>query len=180
MVLYPEEIRISRSLRKRLRQGHFRVTADTAMEAVIDGCAAPRAGTDDTWIGSDMRKAYLELHRQGYVHSIETWLEGELVGGLYGLCLGRVFFGESMFSRSTDASKVALVHLSNQLREWGFAVIDCQQETPHLQSMGARNITREEFLVILDAACDDEGMHSNRWTMDWTYTEDEWGNQRRF
>ena len=149
-VLFPGELHVPASLRRTLRRRVYEVTADRCFEGVIEGCAAPRARADGTWIGAAMREAYVELHRRGYAHSIETWRDDELVGGLYGIAIGRVFFGESMFSRADDASKVALVHLVGQLRAWGFALIDCQQHTPHLARLGARCIARSRFRDILD------------------------------
>jgi leucyl/phenylalanyl-tRNA--protein transferase len=110
-------------------------------------CAAPRDGQDGTWIQEEMVHAYCALHRLGYAHSVETWMDGELVGGLYGVSLGRMFYGESMFSRRTDASKIALAHLCAQLQRWGFGMIDCQMNTAHLASMGAREINRQMFLT---------------------------------
>ncbi len=145
-VLFPAEINISRSLAKTLRRDRFRVTADTAFHRVLSGCAAPRARERGTWITNSMARAYMELHRQGYAHSIEVWDEQEqLQGGLYGVALGRVFFGESMFSQADNASKVALVALARLLPEQGREIIDCQVESDHLNSMGARNIPRVDF-----------------------------------
>jgi leucyl/phenylalanyl-tRNA--protein transferase len=145
MVLFPGELRISRSLRKVLRKGTFAVSADTAFEAVIEGCSGPRAGQPGTWITADMKQAYCRLHRLGVAHSVETWQHGRLAGGLYGVALGHAFFGESMFSRATDASKIALVRLVRQLHAWGFGMIDCQMRTELLASFGAREIPRSEF-----------------------------------
>lgn len=145
MVLYPAELRISRSLGKILRRGHFEVRMDTAFPQVMQECAAPRKGQAGTWISPAMRAAYGRLHEMGYVHSIESWRGGMLVGGLYGLALGRVFFGESMFSRENDASKVALAHLVGYIESLGFRLIDCQMSTPHLASLGAREIPRSQF-----------------------------------
>ncbi|HKJ94716.1 MAG TPA: leucyl/phenylalanyl-tRNA--protein transferase, partial [Gammaproteobacteria bacterium] len=151
-VFIPGRMRLSRSLRKRLRQGRFRATFDTDFEAVIDACAAPRAGEHGTWITHEMRRAYIDLHRCGIGHSLEIWHKGELAGGLYGVSLGTAFFGESMFSRMTDASKVALAWLNAQLRRWDFSLIDCQMATPHLMSLGARQIRRSEFTRLIRAA----------------------------
>jgi leucyl/phenylalanyl-tRNA--protein transferase len=149
-VLFPDELRISRSLRKCLRQDRFQITADRVFHRVLSGCAAPRARERGTWITNSMARAYMGLHRSGYAHSIEVWGENErLVGGLYGVALGGVFFGESMFSREADASKAALVALVYQLRHCGLQVIDCQIESAHLNSMGARNITRLDFEQFL-------------------------------
>jgi leucyl/phenylalanyl-tRNA--protein transferase len=153
-VLFPHEIDISRSLRKTLRAQKFALRMDTAFRAVMQACAAPRGTGDDagTWITPDMIEAYCRLYELGYAHSIESWQDGMLVGGLYGVALGGVFFGESMFSRVSDASKVAFVHLVRQLEKWGFSLIDCQQDTAHLARFGARPIPRSEFLQRLAVA----------------------------
>jgi leucyl/phenylalanyl-tRNA--protein transferase len=145
MVLFPGELRIARSLRKTLRKAVFAVTADTAFAQVIQACSEPRDGQPGTWITADMKQAYRVLHRLGIAHSVETWLEGRLVGGLYGVAVGRAFFGESMFSRVSDASKVALATLVPQLARWSFGLIDCQMRTPVLAAFGAREIPRREF-----------------------------------
>ena len=144
-VLYPEELHVSRSLRKTLRQGVFQVTFDEDFKAVIEGCAAPRSYADGTWITPAMQEAYLQLHRMGVAHSVEVWKDGQLVGGLYGLAMGQLFFGESMFSRVTNASKVGFVTWVEHLRERGFKLIDCQMPTQHLASLGARTISRKAF-----------------------------------
>lgn len=149
-VVAPQDIHISRSLRKTLKKERFQVTNDTAFEQVIDACAAPRARQDGTWITPEMRAAYLELHRLGIAHSVEVWYGDQLVGGLYGPAIGRVFFGESMFSRMTDASKVGFVTLGHHLAEWGFELIDCQVYTRHLASLGATEIPRSEFSARLN------------------------------
>ena len=145
MVLFPAELKVSRSLAKTLRNSRFEVRADTAFRDVILNCRMPRPGQDGTWITRQMVEAYCEMHRSGIAHSVETWLDGELVGGLYGLALGRAFFGESMFMRVTDASKVALATLVRQLELWDFGLVDCQMDTAHLGSLGARLIARAEF-----------------------------------
>src|SRR5512143_508815 len=149
MVLFPGEFRISHSLRKTLRKNRHVVRFDCAFEQVMRACAAPREGAGGTWIHEEMIAAYCELHRMGYAHSVETWLDGQLIGGLYGVALGRMFYGESMFSRRTDASKIALAHLAAQLERWNFGMIDCQMNTPHLTSLGAREIPRKEFIARL-------------------------------
>ena len=149
MVLFPAEFKVSQSLRKTLRLGQYEVRFDSAFREVMQACAAPREGANGTWIHEEMIAAYCELHRLGYAHSVETWMDGELVGGLYGMALGRMFYGESMFSRKTDASKIALAHLSVQLARWNFGMIDCQMKTPHLASLGAREIPRKEFITRL-------------------------------
>jgi len=148
-VLYPEELHISRSLRKKLRQGIFSVTFDRAFREVIEGCAAPRSYADGTWITATMQNAYMRLHQLGIAHSVEVWQDQQLVGGLYGLAIGRLFFGESMFSRATDASKIGFVALVERLQDWGFKMIDCQMPTQHLASFGARPISREAFAETL-------------------------------
>lgn len=157
MVLRPEELHVSRSLRKTLRQGRFTVSFDRDFAAVIRGCAEPRTYADGTWITPAMQAAYLELHRRGIAHSVEVWRDGRLVGGLYGLALGRLFFGESMFSRATDASKVGFVTLVEHLRDCGFVLIDCQMHTDHLAGFGARPIPRNEFASHLRRYRDQTG-----------------------
>jgi leucyl/phenylalanyl-tRNA--protein transferase len=146
MVLFVDELHVSRSLRRVLKSGRFTVTLDRAFADVMAGCAAPRANAAGTWITEDMLDAYSVLARRGFAHSVETWTDGRLVGGLYGVAIGRMFYGESMFSRRTDASKVALVTLMRQLERWGFKMIDCQMSTDHLASLGAREIPRSAFL----------------------------------
>ena len=153
MVLFLEEFSISRSLAKTLRrlrrEQRWRVSLDQAFEQVMRECAASRPGQDGTWITGDIRRAYLAMHRAGLAHSVEVWCDDALIGGLYGVSIGRMFFGESMFARRTDASKVALAALVQALRGAGFRVIDCQQNTTHLASLGAREIPREQFLQIV-------------------------------
>ncbi len=151
MVLYCDELRVSRSLAKSIRNKGFEVRIDSAFSKVTKACAEPRKGEPGTWLGKDMQAAYLALHRAGHAHSFETWQADRLVGGLYGVSVGRAFFGESMFSRATDASKVALVGLVATLRARGFPMIDCQQRTPLLASLGARDIPRRQFLRRLAA-----------------------------
>lgn len=146
MVLFPEEFKVSKSLAKTVRSGKFDVHFDTTFEQVITACAAPRREDGGTWIVEDMQRAYTALHKKGIAHCAESWRDGQLVGGLYGVALGRVFFGESMFTRETDASKVAFVTLMDKLKRDGFALIDCQQETRHLARFGARPIPRQEFV----------------------------------
>ncbi|MDE2359036.1 MAG: leucyl/phenylalanyl-tRNA--protein transferase [Betaproteobacteria bacterium] len=146
MVLHVEEFRVSHSLAKRIRRHEFDLRSDTAFDAVIDACAnVPRGQGGGTWITTAMVDAYRRLHRLGYAHSVEAWRGDELAGGLYGVALGKVFFGESMFARATDASKVALAALVAQLRQLDVPLIDCQQETGHLASLGARPIPRKRF-----------------------------------
>lgn len=148
-VLFPEELHISRSLSKILRQNRYQVTFDRDFTVVIQACAAPRDYADGTWITDSMQSAYLELHRRGYAHSVEVWEQDTLVGGLYGLAIGRLFFGESMFSRADNASKVGFATLVERLKAWGFVLIDCQMPTEHLHSFGARAITRTTFADYL-------------------------------
>ena len=144
-VLFPHELKLSRSLRKTLRKSLYQVRADTAFEQVMEGCSQPRPNQSGTWITENMKQAYCTLHTLGVAHSVETWHDGQLVGGLYGIALGRMFYGESMFSRMSDASKTALAALVHQLDAWGFGLIDCQMHTPLLASFGAREIPRSEF-----------------------------------
>ena len=147
MVLYPAEIKISRSLLRTLRQGNYEIRVDSDFAAVIGACAGtPRPGQSGTWITPEMRAAYLTLHELGYAHSVETWVNDMLVGGLYGLAIGKMFYGESMFSRTANASKVALAHLARFLERNDFGLIDCQMNTPHLAAMGAREIPRADFI----------------------------------
>ena len=158
MVLFPGELRVTRSLRRTLRSGQFSVTFDKAFDAVMDGCAAPRPNQDGTWITAEMMRAYARLAELGHAHSVESWVDGELVGGLYGVALGRVFFGESMFSRRTDASKVAFTYLARQLDRWRFGLVDCQMSTAHLASLGAREIARHDFLRHVRAGAAQPGV----------------------
>lgn len=153
MVLYPGDLRISRSLRKTLAATAFRVTFDHAFERVIRACAAARGDEAGTWITEEMVAAYCRLHQLGHAHSVEVWCGEELVGGLYGVAIGRVFFGESMFHRRRDASKIALVRLVEALRTAGVEVIDCQVASAHLASLGAVEIPRRKFIVELERWC---------------------------
>ena len=148
-MLFPDELHVSRSLRKVIRQGHFQVTFDRAFAEVIRACAAPRDYADGTWITTPMQQAYIDLHGRGVAHSVEVWQDRQLVGGLYGLAMGRLFFGESMFSRADNASKVGFASLVEQLKAWQFELIDCQMPTQHLHSLGARAISRQEFAGYL-------------------------------
>jgi leucyl/phenylalanyl-tRNA--protein transferase len=150
MVLVPADFRISRSLRKRLRRRDYEVRVDRCFHEVVAGCAEPRDGQAGTWITAEMAQAYGALHRLGHAHSVEVWLDGALAGGLYGVALGRMFYGESMFSRATDASKVALAHLARQLERWRFGLIDCQMHTAHLATLGARGMPRARFTGIVE------------------------------
>jgi len=147
MVLLPDELHVSHRLSRRMRKHDFTVTIDTAFQAVMRACAEPRDGQDGTWITRSMLQAYAALHTAGAAHSVETWIDGQLAGGLYGVSIGRAFFGESMFAKQTDASKIAFVTLVRQLERWGFRIIDCQLKTPHLATLGAREIPRSDFLA---------------------------------
>ena len=153
-VLFPNELHISRSLAKCLRQQRYQVTFDQAFSDVMAGCAGPRRDTDGTWITHSMQQAYATLHERGIAHSVEVWQDSQLVGGLYGLAMGQLFFGESMFSLADNASKVGFATLVRQLQEWGFVLIDCQMPTPHLQSFGARSISRDTFATYLQCHLD--------------------------
>ncbi len=150
MVLFTDEFRVSHSLRKKLARmrdgGAIEVRCDSAFDDVIRACAAPRDDDGGTWITGEMIDAYVALHRAGHAHSVETWIDGALAGGLYGVCLGRMFYGESMFTRATDASKIALAHLVSFARSHDMPMLDCQQQTAHLASMGARAIPRPDFV----------------------------------
>lgn len=166
MVLFPGELRISKSMQQVLRKGMFQVTVDQDFPAVIQACArTPRAGQKGTWLGKDMQRAYTELHRLGHAHSVEVWQEGRLVGGLYGVALGTVFCGESMFSHASNASKVGLITLVAALREHGFGLIDCQVHTSHLESLGAKEIPRAAFLELLTRGAAEQGWEG-KWELD--------------
>lgn len=162
-VLRPEGVKVSRSLRRSLNKGDFELRVDHAFEAVVAACAEPRRYTDATWITHEMAAAYTRLHRLGWAHSFESWRNGELVGGLYGVAIGRVFFGESMFARVADASKVALVRLAEHLRARSFRLIDCQVASAHVASLGATTVSRANFLAQLDEYCEPAG-HPERWS----------------
>jgi len=156
MVLIPSELKVSRSLAKTLRNRRYEIRFDSAFAAVMQGCAArgadrtgASAGEAGTWITDEMRAAYQRLHELGYAHSVETWIEGELAGGLYGVAIGRMFYGESMFTRVRDASKIAMVHLVRHLQRQRYGMIDCQMHTRHLASLGARAIPRSDFSLKL-------------------------------
>lgn len=154
MVLLPCEFKLSGSLAKILRNSAFEVRTDTAFEQVMRACAAPRGEQQGTWINEQMIEAYCALHRMGYAHSVETWLDSRLVGGLYGVAIGQMFYGESMFSQVSNASKIALAHLA---RESGCQMIDCQMHTPHLASLGARLMQHDEFIAKLEELVDMNG-----------------------
>jgi leucyl/phenylalanyl-tRNA--protein transferase len=165
-ILLPDKIKVSRSLRKRLRNGGFRVTYDRAFQQVIQACAKPRNGSPGTWLVPKMILAYLELHHLGMAHSVEVWQQERLVGGLYGVVIGSVFYGESMFSRVSDSSKVALVHLCRTLMALEFKLIDCQVYTKHLISLGAEEIPRKQFCHHLDSWCTLPARHLPWFTFD--------------
>src|SRR5262249_2666878 len=155
--LRPDGVKVSRSLRRSLIKGGFELRIDHAFRAVVAACAEPRRYTDSTWITPDMAAAYARLHELGWAHSFESWRDGELVGGLYGVAIGRVFFGESLCARPTEASKVALVRLAEHLRARSFELVDCQVASAHVASLGASSISRAAFLSLLDRYCDPRG-----------------------
>jgi len=164
MVLFVDELRVSRSLRKTVRAERFSVRVDTAFARVMEGCAlAPRPGQLGTWITPQVIDAYSRLHRRGFAHSVEAWSGDELVGGLYGVAIGRMFYGESMYAKEPDASKVALVHLAAILRANAMPLIDCQQETQHLARFGARPISREDFATHLRALVNSPAPSPDAW-----------------
>ena len=157
-VLFPPDLHVSRSLAKTLRKTPLRVTYDQAFERVILACAGPRRDADGTWITAEMRQAYQQLHTQGWAHSVEVWDGNQLVGGLYGIAMGKLFFGESMFSHVDNASKIGFVTLVRDLAAWGFVMIDCQMQTAHLQSLGASCLSRERFAEYLAKYLDQASM----------------------
>ncbi len=159
LVLFPDKLIVSRSLRKTMRKNIFLITFDQAFNEVIAACAKPRKDAAGTWITEEINQAYNELHNLGIAHSAEAWLNGELVGGLYGIALGQVFFGESMFHTKTDASKVVFATLVEQLKSLNYQLIDCQVHTQHLESFGAQEIDRSEFTKLLDQYCDVPAQH---------------------
>ncbi len=152
-ILTPTEVKISRSLKKTIRNGDFSITFDQDFLSVINACSKARDGDPRTWINSEMMDAYAKLHQHGYAHSVECWLDNKLVGGLYGVALDRVFFGESMFSLYSNASKTAFIYLVIHLQKWGYKLIDCQIQTDHLDSFGAHNIERHDFVKMLRTNC---------------------------
>jgi leucyl/phenylalanyl-tRNA--protein transferase len=151
--LFPQRLKISRSLRKTLKKRLYTASMDCSFDGVIDACAGPRRDGDGTWLMPEMIEAYRTLHRRHIAHSVEIWAGDDLVGGLYGVALGRVFFGESMFSRVSDASKLALVYLCQKLLDWGYRLIDCQVHTEHLTRLGAEEIPRKHFTDLLTRWC---------------------------
>lgn len=170
MVVIPGEQKVSRSLLRTLRSGRFELRCDHAFADVMAACAAPRGGRAGTWIQPEIQAAYVRLHELGWAHSVETWLDGELVGGLYGVAIGRAFYGESMFHQVSEASKVAFVHLAALLERRNFAVIDCQMSTSHLASLGGREIPRSEFLRGL-AVWTREDLSPGKWPRDFAANE---------
>jgi leucyl/phenylalanyl-tRNA---protein transferase len=162
LILFPDQLIVSHSLRKTLRKNIFIVTFDQAFNEVIAACADPRKDAAGTWITEEINEAYNQLHQSGFAHSVEAWLGDELVGGLYGVALGQVFFGESMFHTKTDASKVSFATLIQQLKSWGYQLIDCQVHTKHLTSFGAEEISRECFIKLLNQYCDTPA-HPSAW-----------------
>ncbi|MHB1676927.1 MAG: leucyl/phenylalanyl-tRNA--protein transferase [Sulfuriferula sp.] len=150
MVLFPQELHVPHSLVRVMRKQHYEIRTDTAFREVMEACAEPRAGQDGSWIAPAMIEAYTALHSLGVAHSIETWIDGKLAGGLYGVALGRIFYGESMFAWISDASKIAFVHLVRQLQQWQFELIDCQMNTAHLARFGAVEIPRSEFMRFIE------------------------------
>lgn len=156
-VLFPEQLHISKSLRRCLRQGQFRASTDEAFAQVVEACAAPRRDDAGTWIIDEMIEAYCQLHQLGHAHSIEVWVGDELAGGIYGVAVGSVFCGESMFSERTNGSKVAMAYLCQWLIDQGFKLLDCQINNPHLEKMGAQSMPREQYLSWL-AAPGDSGL----------------------
>jgi leucyl/phenylalanyl-tRNA---protein transferase len=165
MVLETNGFRISRSLRRRLRRPDYSVTMDRAFRAVLEACAAPRPEQDGTWLTATMMHAYERLHRAGLAHSVEVWMDDRLAGGLYGVALGRMFYGESMFSRRTDGSKIALAYLTAQLRDWHFPLVDCQMQTSHLASLGAIEVTRRSFVRAVTRLVKEPG-REGLWSID--------------
>lgn len=171
MVLYPERFKLSASLRQKIKSNKYRVAVDEAFDQVIENCASSkRRGQEGTWITSDMLDAYKELHRLGFAHSVETYKEGKVIGGLYGISIGKAFFGESMFHHEADASKIALYYLCELMKDWEYHFIDVQQSTSHLRSLGAEDIDRSQFLLDLEKALEFP-------TKKGTWILDEKGNQ---
>ena len=162
-VIYPDQLKISRSLKKHIRQKRVDITLDHAFKEVIHACATPRNDGLGTWITTEMQAAYIEMHRLGHAHSVETWRDGKLVGGLYGIAIGQVFFGESMFSRESDASKIAFAHLVTQLKAWQFSLIDCQVGSTHMSSLGATEITRPVFMNHIEKSCNRQSLAPEQW-----------------
>ena len=159
LVITPNQLHLSKSLIKTLRKENYTITYDKAFSDVIKNCAEPRNYTDDTWISDEMKQAYTSLHQSGDAHSVECWQGDQLIGGLYGVAIGKVFFGESMFAKKTDASKIAFAYLTRQLEIWGYELIDCQVYSPHLASLGAVNISRQNFIQQITKLCNEKTDH---------------------
>lgn len=175
-IIIPNEFKPSRSLRKKIRKNEYQITLDQSFHEVIKNCAAPRKYCDGTWITEEMMEAYLQLHQFGIAHSVEAWKDNKLVGGLYGVSLGKAFFGESMFSSATDASKVCLAYLIEQLKLWNFELIDCQVNSEHMESLGAREIPRNEFMDFLSSHCSGQ-TKQGKWCFDPQFTSNGMDNQ---
>jgi leucyl/phenylalanyl-tRNA--protein transferase len=158
MVLFPKDLQISKSLQKALNKSLYKVTMDTAFAQVMACCAEPRGDSPGTWITDEMRAAYTQLFEDGHAHSVEVWCEERLVGGLYGIAIGQLFFGESMFSFESNTSKIALVNLVKQLQQWNYKLIDCQVSSEHLETLGAIEISRDEFAELLRELLPQQGM----------------------
>jgi len=166
MILVPAKFKCSRSLKQKIKKGSYQVTMDSAFESVIMHCASVHNKSDGaTWITDEMMEAYIQLHRSGVAHSVETWFDDKLVGGLYGVSLGSAFFGESMFAEKSDASKVAFVLLIQQLQKWKFTLIDCQITTAHLKTFGAHEVSRHKFMTLLESALT-VGTKKGKWNFD--------------
>lgn len=166
MILVPDKFKCSRSLKQTIKKGIYQVTMDSAFESVIMHCASVHSRNDgDTWITDEMIEAYIHLHRSGLAHSVETWFDDKLVGGLYGVSLGSAFFGESMFAEKSNASKVAFVLLIQQLQKWGFTLIDCQITTSHIKTFGAHEVSRRKFMTLLESALT-IGTRKGKWNFD--------------
>jgi len=164
LVLYPDKLKVSKSMRQLINKNAFRVTMDTNFTSVIESCAEQkRTNQAGTWITSDLQKSFITLHEMGYAHSVEVWEGKNMVGGLYGLSLGKVFYGESMFAKKSNASKYGFISLVSTLKEKAFSLIDCQQDTPHLRSFGAELISREKFLEAMKSNTLEEGF-VGKWT----------------
>lgn len=170
MVFIPGELHISRTLRRLLKKSIYQVTIDHAFSTVINSCAGLRRDSEGTWITSDMIDAYIALHNAGYAHSVEIWRTGKLVGGLYGVALGKVFYAESMFSMESSTSKIAMTALSDQLFRWQFELVDCQVYSAHLESMGARLMPRDQFIDYLKRYCSVVSSCAN-WKQKWQWND---------
>ena len=163
MVLFPNELKISQSLRKTIKKHNYQIRTDSHFKQIMQACAQPRKNQAGTWIHPQMIAAYTALYEMGWAHCVETWIDDQLIGGLYGVSIGRIFFGESMFSLKPNASKIAFVHLVQQLQQWQFDLIDCQVRTSHLASLGAREISRRQFRQILDSSISIHSSLNYKW-----------------